>query len=185
MHRCKIYKTRIRKAACPVAIGIWIFLLIPGCNSTSNKNQKASLIDTDKTKADSSVQKIKELPETEKSSAYVAPEISEEAMQKAVISKLDSSFNVYNNIRADYRIIGYESPDTNARKMVLFSVFTSDVKDNPFQCPYGSYYDSAQGDELVIKYVGQQGSFIKAHISGIKKKPATIYFEKNWVEFGE
>ena len=185
MYRFKINANHLRKTACLGAIGVWIFLLIPGCNLTINKNQKASLVDTDKTERGSSLLEVKELPDTTKSGAYVPPEISKEAMQKAVISKLDSSFNVYNNIRADYRIIGYESPDTNARKMVLFSVFTSDVKDNPFQCPYGSYYDSAQGDELVIKYVGQQGSFIKAHISGIKKKPATIYFEKNWVEFGE
>ncbi|RLJ75178.1 hypothetical protein [Pedobacter alluvionis] len=104
-------------------------------------------------------------------------------MQRAVISKRDSIFQVYSNIRADYRIIGYESPDTNARKMVLFSVFTSDVEDNPFKCPYGSYYDSAQRDGLVIKYKEEHGSFIQADISGNGKKPATVYFEKKWVEF--
>ena len=185
MNRFKVNTARIRKTARLGAMGIWIFLLISGCNSSSHKNQKVGLVDTAKTKADSRLQNVEESPDTIKTGAYIPPEISEEAMQKAVISKRDSSFNVYNNIRADYRIIGYESPDTNARKMVLFSVFTSDVKDNPFQCPYGSYYDSAQRDELIIKYVGEQGSFIAANISGNRKKPATVYFEKKWVEFDE
>ncbi len=99
-------------------------------------------------------------------------------MQKAVICRHDRSFHVFNNIRADYRIIGYESPDNNSRKMVLFSIFTSDVKDNLFRCLYGAYYDSAQGDKLVIKYTGERGSFIETKISGKSMKPATAYFEK-------
>lgn len=185
MYKLKINANQIRRCVCFCAEVIWIFLLISGCNSGSHKNRKAGLVDTAKTRKDSRLKKVEDLPDTIKRGTYVPPEISEEAMQRAVISKRDSIFHVHSNIRADYRIIGYESPDTNTRKMVLFSVFTSDVKNNPFKCPYGSYYDSAQRDELVIKYVGEQGSFIKAHISGKRKETGAVYFEKKWVEFDE
>lgn len=175
----------MRRGVCFFAKVILVFLIISGCNSVRRDDPKVGPPDTTENKEYSSPQKVENLPDTIKNGAYIPPEISEEAMQRAVISKRDSIFHVQSNIRADYRIIGYESPDTNARKMLLFSVFTSDVKDNPFKCPYGSYYDSAQRDELVIKYVGEQGSFIEANISGNNKTPATVYFEKKWVEFDE
>jgi hypothetical protein len=185
MNKLKKNATHIRRSVWFCARVLLVFLLVSGCNSGSHNDRKVGLVDTFKAREDSSLEKVADLQDTVKRGKYVPPEISEEAMQRAVISKRDSIFHVYSNIRADYRIIGYELPDTNARKMVLFSVFTSDVKDNPFKCPYGSYYDSAQRDELVIKYIGEQGSFIEAHISGNRKKPATVYFEKKWIEFDE
>lgn len=185
MNKLKKNATHMRRGVCFFAKVILVFLIISGCNSGRRDDPKVGPPDTTENKEYSSPQKVENLPDTIKKGAYVPPEISEEAMQRAVISKRDSIFHVQSNIRADYRIIGYESPDTNARKMVLFSVFTSDVKDNPFKCPYGSYYDSALRDELVIKYVGEQGSFIEANISVNGKKPATVYFEKKWVEFDE
>jgi len=160
------------------------FLFMSGCITDNDSKANLEKIDTAVTKMDSSRLQVSAVQDTAKKQGYVPPKISMDAMQKAVIYKRDSSFHVYNNIRADYRIIGYELPDTNSAKMILFSVFTSDVQDNPFQCPYGSYYDSAQGDELAIKYIGEQGSFIKAMIRG-SKKPVTVYFEKKWVEFDE
>ncbi len=161
------------------------FLLISGCITGNNDDANSQRIDTVVAKRDSRPHQVADVQDTTKKQRYVPPEISMDAMQKAVIHKRDSSFNVYNNIRADYRIIGYELPDTNSMKMILFSVFTSDVKDNRFQCPFGSYYDSAHGNELIIKYTGEQASFIKAKISGGSKKPVTVYFEKKWVEFDE
>ena len=155
-----------------------------GCFETAH-DRKVGRADTIVAIKDSGLQDTRDLPDATERSIYLPPEISGEAMQSAVVKKRDSSFHVYNNIRADYRIIGYELPDTNARKMVLFSVFTSDVKDNPFNCPYGAYYDSSQRDEVVIKYTGEQQSFIQARISGNSKKPVTVYFQKKWVEFEE
>ncbi len=160
---------------------LFILLAFPGTLYSCNRDKPngSQIIAT--IRADTATAK----QDTSKKQSYVPPEINEEAMQKAVIDKRDSSFHVYSNIRADYRIIGYESPDTNSRKMVLFSVFTSDVENNPFNCPYGSYYDSAQGDELLIKYIGQRESFLEATIRGAKKPTARVYFQKKWAEFGE
>jgi len=163
-----------------------VSLLASGCVRDSAGNADHLHADTlVKAKKDSGAVVASEPQDSGKKQRYIPPEISEEAMQRALIRRRDSSFNVYSNIRADYRIIGYEAPDTNARKMILFSVFTSDVENNPFECPYGSYYDSAQGDRLVLKYIGEHGSFIEVHISGSQRKPATVYFQKKWVEFDD
>lgn len=71
-------------------------------------------------KVDSGSQPVSAVPDTSSKQKYVSPVINEEAMQRAVVSKADSIFHVYNNMRADYRIIGYESPDTSSKKMVYF-----------------------------------------------------------------
>jgi hypothetical protein len=155
------------------------------CGTNNDNDRQVIKHDTINGVQSSGQQEIADTQVATKKHVYIPPEINEEAMQRAVIAKRDSIFNVYNNIRADYRIIGYESPDTSSRKMVLFSVFTSDVKNNPFHCPYGSYYHTGYPLELVIKYTGEKESFIKANISGKLMKPATVYFEKKWVEFEE
>lgn len=158
--------------------------LFAGCGADGVKHTRDQKGDTIVLKEDAVQKHASPLRDTVKKQETATPEINEEAIQRAVISKRDSSFQVYNNIRADYRIVGYQSPDTNSRKMVLFSIFTSDVKDNPYQCPYGSYYGSPNPEELVIKYTGDIGAFIKADI-GSNGKRATVYFEKKWVEFDQ
>jgi len=44
-------------------------------------------------------------------------------------------------------------------------------------------YSYAQWDELVIKYVGEQGSSIEVNICAKRKELATAYFENKWVKF--
>ena len=113
-------------------------------------------------------------------------QMSEAFFQKAMINLSDSSLTVYENIRADYRIFGYQKPDTNSRKMILFSVFTSDVENNPYKCPFGAYYYSGAMQDTKIKYVRKAGAFVEAHLvkdTGIKS--TAIYFLKDWVKFEE
>lgn len=95
----------------------------------------------------------------------------------------DSSITVYQNIRADYRVFCYKSPDTTSKKMLLFSVFTSDVKDNPYQCVYGSYYYSGAMQDMSMKYVKKTGQFIEAHLLRKNELVTPIYIRKEWVEF--
>jgi len=156
--------------------------LLAGCGGGNNNHGHAVQTDTTVSKVVSGLKVASALQDSTEKQVRAAPEIDEGAVQKAVVSKRDSSFQVYNNIRADYRIIGYQSPDTNSRKMVLFSVFTSDVKDNPYQCPFGSYYGSPGADELTVKYRGELGTFIKADIVS-NGKQARVYLEKKWVGF--
>jgi hypothetical protein len=185
MSKLAIGACRFFAAAFRYACIIMVVSLLPSCIWAGKTDTDQGPANTIVVKRDSSKRQVASKPDTSKKQMYVPPEINEDAVQKAVISKVDSSFNVYNNIRADYRIVGYELPDTNSRKMVLFSVFTTDVKDNPFNCPYGSYYDSAQGDKLVIKHTGKRGAFIEAKISGENKEPAVVYFQEKWVEFDD
>ena len=167
---------------------ILLFIASVGCKNISNQK----ITDTAKLQTDG-VAVIKQDSIPAKKTAvndtirnYKDTQMSEEFFQKAIIDLNDSSFTVYQNIRADYRIFGYQKPDTNARKMILFSVFTSDVENNPYNCSFGSYYYSGALQDTKIKYIKNQGSFVETHL--IKKNsalPTPIYFLKDWVEFEE
>lgn len=109
--------------------------------------------------------------------------MTEAAFQKATVSLRDSLLRVYGNIRADYRIFGYEQPDTNSRKLIFFSVFTTDVEKNPYQCPYGAYYATSDMPHTTIKYISNAGNFIKANLIQAEKVETSLYIRKEWVEF--
>jgi hypothetical protein len=104
---------------------------------------------------------------------------------KAEISKTDSSFWVAADIRKDYRIFGYEKPDTNSRKMILFSVFTKEIQNNPNKCIYGSYYGSNAMEDAELKYIGEDRRFIKTILLRKANHIADIYFLKSQVTFIE
>jgi len=95
----------------------------------------------------------------------------------------DSTINLTANIRKDHRIFGYEEPDTKSERILLLSVFTSDVENNPFSCKLGAYYDTGGMDELTLKYNSTIGSFVKATATDKAHNSTTIYFEKKWVAF--
>lgn len=109
---------------------------------------------------------------------------SEAEINKAVISKSDSSIFIGQDTYMDHRIFGYERPDINSKKLILFSSFTNDVEGNPFQCPLGAFYSSDLMDELIFKYLATEGQFVKAKL--IHNGAETIvYIERNWVVFSE
>ena len=106
---------------------------------------------------------------------------------KATISKLDSTFWVRGDIRKDYRIIGYEKPSFKSRSLILFSVFTRDVKDNPLKCLFGSYYSTADMTfkDKKLKFVRFEGSFAKVLLMRGDTLLASLYFPKSWVELSD
>ena len=104
-------------------------------------------------------------------------------LNKLEVSKRDSIVHLYSNIRSDHRIFGYEKPDVKSKKKILFSVFTFDVKDNPCNCIFGSYYQTPSSEELTLKYVGKEKTFIKVDIYQNSIKSGTVYFEEKWVDF--
>lgn len=109
--------------------------------------------------------------------------IDEQNISKAQVSKDDSSFYVFGNIKKDYRIFGYENPDTNSKRLILFSVFTRDVENNPYKCRYGAFYQTSSMENMEIKYQGNVGSFIKTEMFSRGKKVTDLFFDKNWIEF--
>jgi len=97
----------------------------------------------------------------------------------------DSIIHLHSNIRIDHRFFGYEQADIGSKKILLFSIFTNDVEDNPYQLKLGAYYDTSglgsKGSKL--KYVGTKGDFVQAKFIDSTDIPVcTIYFEKKWVE---
>lgn len=102
---------------------------------------------------------------------------------RAYVSRQDSAINLRSNIRIDHRIFGYASPDTTAERLLLLSVFTNDVQNNPFGCKLGAYYDTGGMNDMHLKYLGTAGGFIKAAAINQSNEPTILYFEKKWVEF--
>lgn len=161
-------------------------VLIFGCRDTQKKNNTTLADTSSSANKVESIQKdsLKSSPtNTENSEAVVQNEINEASIQKAIVYRSDSSLNMFENIRADYRIFGYQKPDTNSKKLLLVSVFTNDVKDNPYHCEYGAYYSSNAMENTRLKYVRKTGDFIEANLIKDEVILTPIFFQKNWVEF--
>ncbi|NTE04450.1 hypothetical protein G6M26_05760 [Agrobacterium tumefaciens] len=163
-------------------------MLAMGCNNTKNKTVQTRLPDTSKMDSVAKIQQNEhnsptqiDKPDTIRNKQ--ATQMNEDAFQKASVNLQDSSLVVYGNIREDYRIFGYEQPDTNSRKLIFFSVFTTDVKGNPYHCPYGAYYATSDMINSEIKYLSSTGNFIKANFIKNKKVLTPIYMLKDWVKF--
>lgn len=105
--------------------------------------------------------------------------------QKATVSKKDSTIRLTANMKRDHRIFGYLKPDTNSKKMILISIFTNDVKGNPFNCPFGSYYQTSDMKGMIIKFVSKEGLFIKGKIVKKDSSGTQIYILEKWIEFEE
>lgn len=166
-----------------------LLLTMIACGGAQKNNTTIGLADTLGSKKSYNAKSI--LKDTVKSSQAKIEEpeeglldkLHEDFIQKAVISKSDSSLTIYQNIRDDYRIFGYQEPDTNSRKLLLVSVFTSDVEGNPYNCVYGSYYGSGAMQDMKMKYTRAIGGFVEVNLIRNNIILTPIFFEKSWVEF--
>lgn len=103
---------------------------------------------------------------------------------KVYISRSDSAMFLVANKRLDHRVFGYADADTRSERLLVISVFTTDVKDNPFKCKLGAYYHSGAIEDFELYYLATFGDYIKAVAIDKKTKRKTfVYFEKKWVEF--
>ena len=108
-----------------------------------------------------------------------------ELIQKAMVAKSDSTIWLTADMRKDHRLYGYEKADRNSRRLLLFSIFTNDVEGNPFQLPFGAWYQTAGLGEKKLKYAGAYERFIKAGLwnNNGKQLVVEMYFERKWFEF--
>lgn len=102
---------------------------------------------------------------------------------KVAVSKQDSSISIAANIRLDHRIFGYKDPDIKSERLLLLSVFTTDVKNNPFGCKLGSYYDTRGMENMKLTYLKTLDDFIEVAAIDSSNRMTKFYFEKKWVEF--
>jgi hypothetical protein len=110
---------------------------------------------------------------------------NKERLGKAYISTRDSNILAGGNINSDYRIFGYQQPNIHSKKMILISVFTTDVEGNPFQCPYGATYSLRGMDSIGLKYIASENAFISASVITNKKSIDTVFIEKRWTEIDD
>ena len=170
------------------------FLLIIPIFFTSCKNEKelktiekSKLNHTEKLEIDSlekpkvEVNKDSILETIEKENSKII-EQDEEYVNKAFIEKNDSLIWLTVNMKRDHRIFGFEKPDVKSKRMILLSIFTKDVENNPFNCPYGAFYGTNEMKNTTLKFKENIGDFAKIEIQKENLKEV-VYFEKKWLEF--
>ena len=72
---------------------------------------------------------------------------------------------------------------SNQKRLLLLSVFTNDVENNPFGCKLGAFYDTRSMNELTLNYIMTIGNFVKATATSKTNNSTTLYFEKKWIDF--
>jgi len=102
---------------------------------------------------------------------------------KAFVFSSDSTIFFTVNAQLTHRFFGYALPNIKSKRLILFSSFTSDVDNNPFDCGLGAYYDTKGIRDFTLKYLVTTGDFIKAIAIDKNYRTTDIYFEKKWIEF--
>lgn len=163
-------------------------LLICACGQTNPKfdnqeNSEQTTTAVDLTKTNQATEKLTKLDSIEKKNNASVVASGDNITKAFVFLKDgDSTINLTANIRQDHRIFGYAKPEIKSERLLLLSVFTNDVENNPFGCRLGAYYDTGGMDELTLKYKSTTGNFVKATAIDKANHSTTIYFEKKWIE---
>ncbi|MBL7764627.1 MAG: hypothetical protein JNJ58_00915 [Chitinophagaceae bacterium] len=113
----------------------------------------------------------------------LAGRIPPELLQKASISKMDSLITLKANSKKEHRLVGYESPNIKSTPLMLFSIFTAEVEGNPQHLAFGAYYETAGMGRMELKYLGNDGPFIKAALTMHNNLLTEMYFESTYFEF--
>jgi hypothetical protein len=95
------------------------------------------------------------------------------------VDKKTKEFFITSTPKAEYKIFGYQFPNITTKKMICFSTFSYDVRDNLNKCPLGSYFDTSfmkEGDRII--YLGMVGSFGKMNFITGSGKKTLIYIPK-------
>lgn len=110
--------------------------------------------------------------------------IATHGQTKATINRQAKSFSLVANIREDHQIFGYAAATSRSKRLILFSVFTNDVKDNPYHCPLGAYYETSDlksGDD--IRFVSEGPTFIKLAFLDASHRTTFFYIKREFIRF--
>ena len=152
-----------------------LMILLSACGETSPKSAEG----TQEEGNSAAMSSLDSIDQTNAESVLAAGD----AVTKAYVSSSDSSIFLAANMRQDHRIFAYAQADVNAKRLLLLSIFTNDVENNPFGCELGAYYDTAGMGDLSLKFVSVEGEFVKALAMDKTGKATTLYFEKQWIDF--
>ena len=103
------------------------------------------------------------------------------SQMKGQVDKKSKEFTINSGSdpKAEYKIFGYQYPNTTTKLMICFSSYTYDVTENVNKCPLGAYFDSGrmkEGDRIV--YLGNVGSFGKMNFISANGKKTIFYIPK-------
>lgn len=107
-----------------------------------------------------------------------------EAQAKAFILKQTGEFHLNSDTNNEFTVFGYSNADTKSKKMILFSVFTNLVENNPSKCPLGSYYNTGgmnPGDRIIFSKI--VGAYVKLNFVTATKRIIPFYMKKQFIEF--
>lgn len=157
---------------------IFILILVVSCDKADlPKHESKKTVDgISKIKNDAILDSI----EKENNESVLS---SGDDITKAYISLKDSSFSIRANMRKDHRIIGYSKPDINSKRLIIFSIFTDDVENNPFGCEFGAYYDTEEMENISLKFKDMVNDFVEVIAFEQPNKMTEIYFTKTWIIF--
>ncbi len=173
-----------------IIIYIGILILSISCNSnlekSSNQDKKEELERIDNPQPitpaleENTVEAIEEVEEIEEEE----PALIRDKYLHGIIEK-DSTVFLMATMRKSYRLFGYEAPTTKSKKLFLFSVFTDDVEGNPFDCDYGSFYETSGMERIgmTLKYTSDTLGFRKLMMIRNNLINDFAYVEKKWLEF--
>lgn len=150
---------------------IFLFLCSVFILSCQNQNRKSKDVVTDKNSFSDTLN-LKERKVVTPTNIY-----------KFYIRKSDSTITWPGICCDDYRVFGYQSPSLKSKKVFLISVFTDEVKGNPFRLKFGSYFYVLDSDSIQLKLINIEGAFAKVDFKNHKNLKGVIYFEKEWFQF--
>jgi len=104
---------------------------------------------------------------------------------KAYVDLDDKNFVLWADMKMDHRFYGFEKPDLNSQKLILFSIFTNDVDGNPFELPLGAHYSTADIEDGSFTFQGEEDGFVQVEFTDGNGKNNTLYFERKWVSIGD
>ena len=104
------------------------------------------------------------------------------SQMKAQIDKKSREFTINPGAdpKAEYKIFGYQFPNTSTKLMICFSSYRYDVTENVNKCPLGAYFDSGrmkEGDRIV--YLGNVGAFGKMNFISASGQKTIFYVPKD------
>jgi hypothetical protein len=106
---------------------------------------------------------------------------SGERITRAYVDSENNRIDLWADIKLDHRFYGYEKPDANSKRLILFSIFTNDVDGNPFGLDLGAYYSTADVEGGIFTFVSEKDDFVEAEFQDKEGKKTTLYFERKWI----
>jgi hypothetical protein len=113
---------------------------------------------------------------------YCFSQTNVEKEYKGFIEK-DNTIWIPQGMNREHRIFGYQNKNTGSKKLILLSIFTKDVENNPYSCKYGAFYHTQGMDGLIIKYISTENDFMKMAIIKDDVMIEEVYMESKWFEF--